>query len=338
MALPLIRNLTARQVNLLLAVALVGVFTTGLTSWAVGTGWSRWWTAAHAAFGFLLLVLAPKKAGGSVSTGLRRKNPGRWMSIGFGICVLAIIVFGLLHSTGLWIGVGYWSPLWTHFLLAFAIIPLALWHVLSRPSRVRRVDLDRRLLVGGATAVGVAAAAVAVTEGLIRVAGARGADRRFTGSHEVASFDPSSMPTVSWIDDSTPSRPVEGWTINVDGDRVPVAGMADRAMTLDATLDCTGGWFSEQSWQVVAIADLIETDRRSFEVVSATGYRRRFPMADAQNTYVAVGYAGMALRRGHGAPARIVAPSRRGPWWVKWVVSIETSDRPWWVQFPFPLT
>ena len=41
---------------------------------------------------------------------------------------------------------------------------------------------------------------------------------------------------------------------------------------------------------------------------------------------------------GHGFPARLVAPDRRGFWWVKWVVRIETSNVPWWVQSPYPLS
>jgi hypothetical protein len=40
---------------------------------------------------------------------------------------------------------------------------------------------------------------------------------------------------------------------------------------------------------------------------------------------------------GHGAPVRLLAPGRRGPWWVKWVRSVDLVDRPWWLQLPFPL-
>ena len=73
-------------------------------------------------------------------------------------------------------------------------------------------------------------------------------------------------------------------------------------------------------------------------MTSATGYSRLFPSGDAGRLYLAVGYDGRPLRRGHGAPVRLVAPGRRGPWWVKWVTSVEPSDRPDWLQLPFPLT
>jgi hypothetical protein len=45
-----------------------------------------------------------------------------------------------------------------------------------------------------------------------------------------------------------------------------------------------------------------------------------------------------ALSYGHGYPARIVAPGRRGFWWVKWVASVQPSMRPPWAQSVFPLT
>jgi DMSO/TMAO reductase YedYZ molybdopterin-dependent catalytic subunit len=62
-----------------------------------------------------------------------------------------------------------------------------------------------------------------------------------------------------------------------------------------------------------------------------------FPHADAGDLFLAVGYGGVPLGRGHGAPVRLVAPGRRGPWWVKWVTSVQLDERPWWLQTPFPL-
>ena len=50
-----------------------------------------------------------------------------------------------------------------------------------------------------------------------------------------------------------------------------------------------------------------------------------------------VAVAGAPLSTGHVAPARLVAPGRRGFWWVKWVTRISVDDVPPWVQPPFPL-
>jgi hypothetical protein len=333
-----LRQLNARQVNLLLAVALGGALLTGLTSWAVGTGWARWWTVMHAVFGLSVIVLTPAKVRRSVRPGLRRARWTRWVSASFGVVVVATVVSGVVHATGLWTGVGYWAPLWSHFLLAFVTVPLLIWHMWSRPARPHRVDADRRLLIGGGAAVITSAAIVGATEGIVRLIGADAADRAASGSYEVGSFDPDRMPTVSWIDDRAPRGDPGDWPLRVAEEPVAIDELRAMSQPLVATLDCTGGWWSEQRWDVVPVSALLRSDARSFEVVGATGYRRIFPMRDADAVHLAVGYDGRPLRRGHGAPVRIVAPGRRGPWWVKWVVSVEPTDRPWWFQSPFPTT
>lgn len=331
-------KLTAPQINLWLAIAVFGAVLTGLVSWAVGTEWSRLWTALHGVFGVMILVLTPAKTRGSVSKGMKRGRATRWVSALFGVLVLATIALGFLHATGLWTGVGYWASLWTHFLLAFLAIPLLLWHILARPVRPRLVDLDRRMLLRGGAAAGFAGVVVGSTEVAARVFATRAADRRFTGSYEVGSRDPAAMPTVSWINDTAPTTREEDWVLTIAGETTGLESLREAARPLDAALDCTGGWWSLQKWDVVPLSALVTTTARSLEVTSATGYGVRFPTKDLDNVYLAVGYEGQPLRRGHGAPVRIVAPGRRGPWWVKWVTDIKTSDRPWWLQSPFPLS
>jgi DMSO/TMAO reductase YedYZ molybdopterin-dependent catalytic subunit len=90
----------------------------------------------------------------------------------------------------------------------------------------------------------------------------------------------------------------------------------------------------------VRLDRLVDADDavRSFVVVSATGYARRFPIGDAASMLLATKANERPLSVGHGSPARLVAPGRRGFWWVKWVERIETSGTPWWWQSPFPLT
>ena len=100
---------TPRQVNLLLEVLLLVALGSGLTSWAIGTSWARVATAVHAVAGLAILVVAPWKIGGSVRTGFRRGRATRWLSAAFGGLVLATVALGILHATGLWYGVGYWS-------------------------------------------------------------------------------------------------------------------------------------------------------------------------------------------------------------------------------------
>ncbi|MGI4895775.1 MAG: molybdopterin-dependent oxidoreductase, partial [Janthinobacterium lividum] len=80
------------------------------------------------------------------------------------------------------------------------------------------------------------------------------------------------------------------------------------------------------------------TSARSLLVHSRSGYRRRFPLTDLQSLLLATHVGGEPLDPAHGAPLRLVAPGRRGFWWVKWVDRIELQTAPPWWQSPFPLT
>ena len=334
-----IGRLTPRQVDVVLELLILGAVASGLTSWAIGTSWAKSATVIHAFCGLTILVLAGAKLRGSVRVGMRRERASRWLSVGLGFLVVATIALGIAHATGLWFGVGYWSALWTHFLAAFVLLPLFLWHVVSRPVRPKLTDLDRRAVLRAGSALAVGAVVYGAQEVVVRVAGLAGGSRRATGSHEVGSFEPSRMPTVSWINDEAPaSTDAATWQLDILGQPVDVAGLATFTTPVIAALDCTGGWWSEQSWDAVSLRSLIGNDSaRSINVASITGYSRLYPFSDIDELYLAVGYDGQPLRRGHGAPVRLVAPGRRGPWWIKWVVSVELDDRPWWLQTPFPL-
>jgi hypothetical protein len=331
-------GLTSRQVDIVLEVLLLAAVASGLLSWGIGTSWAKAATVVHAICGFTLVLLAGAKIRGSVQIGMRRGRTSRWLSVAFGFLVLATIALGVAHATGVWFGVGYWSALWTHFLAAFAMVPLFVWHISSRPSRPKLTDLDRRALLQAGSAVAAGAFVYGVQEVLVRVTGLAGGSRRATGSHEVGSLEPSRMPTVSWLNDETPtSTDAATWMLDVLGQRVEVAGLATLTTPVMAVLDCTGGWWSGQSWDAVSLRSLVgNSSSRSINVSSITGYSRLYPFSDIDELYLAVGYGGQPLRRGHGAPVRLVAPGRRGPWWIKWVSSVQLDNRPWWLQTPFP--
>ncbi len=326
-------RLTARQVNLLLEVLVFVALLTGAGSWMVSDRWVGWVTTTHAVAGLALVIVVPAKLRGSVRTGFRRRRATRWLSAIFGVLVLATLTVGVLHTSGLWFGVGPWSALWTHQLLGLVIVPFFVWHLVSRPVRPKVTDVDRRAAIRTGVIAG-GAAGVYVAQRVLT-----GDDRRQTGSREIASFDPANMPRVSWINDTRPDNTAaDEWELRVDGELIPVAALWERAGPVSAVLDCTGGWWSEQRWDAVALADLIPRPTgRSVRVVSATGYDRYIGTGALDRTYLAVGYGGEPLRAGHGAPVRLIVPGRRGPWWVKWVTSVNNSDRPTWMQPPLPL-
>jgi len=244
------------------------------------------------------------------------------------LCLVApTLLTGWAWSSGARLsGFGY-NALNLHGALGFVLALAVLSHALARAKRPRVRDLSRRqlLVAGGAFVVWELQRPVA------RVLGWRGADRRYTGSYEVASFRGNAFPTTSWVADSP--RPLSDYALRVDG-RVthPLALTADE---LDAghrcvaTLDCTGGFYSTQEWRGIRVAALLARAGARGDhvsVISVTGYRWSFSAGD--DLLLATHVAGRPLSHGHGAPVRLVAPGRRGFQWVKWVVRLEVRDTP----------
>ena len=329
-----------RGTNLALLVLLIGALVTGGLAFALGGAWAFWALAAHGAVGLALVLLAPWKSVIS-ARGLRRARPGTAASLLLAVLIVVTVASGIAHAVGLWTG---GLAMQVHVGAALLSIPLALWHVVARPVRPRPSDLSRRSLLRAVAVVGGGVVAFGAIEGLVRATGLPGSERRATGSYKRGSFDPEAMPVTQWLDDEPPRIDPADWRLIVrtsEGASTwsydELAGFSDGVR---ATVDCTGGWFATQDWTGVRLDRLVGADdaARSFVVVSATGYGRRFPVADAASMLLATRAGGRALSVGHGFPARLVAPGRRGFWWVKWIERIETSGTPWWWQSPFPLT
>jgi DMSO/TMAO reductase YedYZ molybdopterin-dependent catalytic subunit len=256
----------------------------------------------------------------------------------FSVMVGASILFGILHSTGALHSLGMVTSMQVHVAAAVAAAPFALWHVLARRVRPRRTDLTRRTVVRAGAVMGGAALAYGVLEVL------PGGRRRVTGSFERGSYRPDFMPVTQWLNDRVPPVDRAKWRLSVSSGDRRRDWSYDELLRFDdrvrATIDCTGGWYAEQDWSGVRLSRLLpgSPDARSIAVRSVTGYGRRFPAGDVSNLLLATRVGGAPLSPGHGSPLRLVAPGRRGFWWVKWVGSVETSETPWWWQLPFPLS
>lgn len=331
-----------RVTNLALLVVVGVVLLSGLATWLVAVPAQRGVAAAHGAAGLAVLVLVRWKAP-VVRSGLRRARASRWASVLLAVLTVLALLSGVLHSTGL----AVWAPggqrtMWWHVATGLALLPLLVWHALARRQPARRSDLDRRLLLRAGGLAVVAGAGWLVLEGAVRAAGLPGARRRATGSYLQA----LPQPTI-WLADRVPTESDldrDGWRVRVSDDGGERSVGLDDLDALPVTrvrtvIDCTSGWASEQEWSGVALTDLLRgtDDGRSVVVRSVTGYSRRFAPDELDGLLLATSMAGEPLLRVLGAPVRLVAPGRRGFWWVKWVDAVEVEAAPSWWQPALPL-
>jgi DMSO/TMAO reductase YedYZ molybdopterin-dependent catalytic subunit len=322
--------------NTALLALLGGAFLTGWVAFAFATAPARWSLVVHAISGFAILALLPWKSM-IARRGLRRPRPARWASLLLGVLVLVSLAAGLSHSTGLLVSAGPFTAMEVHVGAALLAVPIAIWHVAARRVRWRKADLSRRVFLRGAIAIAGATAAYGATEMVALAAGLPGGSRRFTGSYESGSFQPELMPVSSWMFDAIPQIDSSAWSLRVGSRQIGYDEIVAHDDRLTATLDCTGGFYSTQSWAGVRLDRLVTgSSGASIRVVSHTGYDRRFPLEEAPRLLLATRFGNQALDAGHGFPARLVAPDRRGFWWVKWVVAVEVDDLPHWWQSPYP--
>jgi hypothetical protein len=328
-----------RRTNLALAVLLVTAVVSGLASQAIGVDWPLDTAVIHGAVALGIVLLAPWKTN-IVRRGLRKKRPGRVFSLVLLTMVLITMTTGLLHSHGAISRIGPLTVMQIHVGGAVLALGLAIDHFRRHPVVPKHFDVDRRAFLRATTLTAMATAVWLAWEGTLQALEAPGSDRRFTGMHERGSHDPTTLPTTSWLDDRVPEIEAERWSVEIAGQSYTLEELETMSQeTFPAILDCTGGWYSEQQWTGVRLDQLIEAGvSRSFVAWSYTGYARRFPIRDLESTWLVTSVGGEPLSPGHGFPARIVAPARRGFWWVKWVTRVELSPIPWWLQSPFPLT
>jgi hypothetical protein len=319
-----------RRVDLwLLLTALLTSFVTGVLGlWVAdrNAGLVVW---AHGATGIAVILLVWSKLG-VIGRGLRRRRPHVVLSLAGAVCAVGLLGFGVAHALGVR-DVGPFTAQGWHVTFALVLVPLVLVHLLRRPIALRRGDLTRRAFLRLAA---LSAAAAAVKFAFDRFLGA---ERAATGSLEQA--EPA--PTV-WLNDSVQQISAVTWRLEVGGARLALADLARLPQHEWAcTLDCTSGWYARNRWRGVRVSDLplvAPSGTTSIEVRSATGYTRRFDPTSAAGLLLATHLDGVPLAVGHGAPARLVAPGRRGFWWVKWVTAIQPSTKPPWWQSPFPLS
>ena len=326
-----------RLVNLALFVAVPLLVATGLLAWVTPPEVADALIAVHRIAGVGIVLILAWKYGIARRSLRRRARAGMALSVAVGAlastALLLVLGLGLAWSIGV---VSFdrplpYSLLNVHVFVGIALVPLVVAHAARRwETRPRVVDLGGRRVALRALAVAVGS--LVATAALDRI----GPARRATGSRAAATFSANDFPLTIWAFDAVPAIDVASWRLHVDGDVAsPGAIGYDELLTLpatesDAVLDCTGGWWTEQRWRGVTLADLLDprgirASAARVAVVSLTGHAWSFPLVEAGRLLIATHVGGETLSPGHGYPARLVAPDHRGFQWIKWVSHVRVE-------------
>ena len=295
----------------------------------------------------IVAVLAWKAVNVARSLRWPRSAAPRTASIVLAVTLAATLLLGFIWS---FVGpVSFWlfSGVSWHIYIGGALIPILIWHATYHTRGFPlRFWADRRtfLRFAGLAAIGVALWRLG--ESAAVAGGLSGASRRFTGSYEAGSFNGNAFPLTSWLNDRPSPIDSDNW-------RLTISGAVSKPMSLryhdlqpdtefTATIDCTGGWHSTQVWRGARLAELLDAAQpkqkaASVTLRSVTGYYRRFSLSEANDYIIATHVGNEELSHGHGFPARLVAPDKRGFEWVKWITEIEVNRTGKWLQPPLPL-
>ena len=285
-----------RRTNLALLILLLGAFLTGWLAFAAATSVpARLTTVAHGLLGLGVLVLVPWK-----TVVVRRAPLLRLASLLLAGVIIICLAAGFVE---VFVGYGIFaglSPIQVHVGAAFVAVPLVAMHLRSasppdgsagrpQPSqpaahRGFRAGDRRRVRRAGGRRPG-------------RGPGLRPADR-----HRVAPTGcRPRIPATIWFLDRVPVVATDH-QVDIAGSLIPVSDLDARGEPVRARLDCTSGWYADAEWSGVPLTDLLPADRlaaaRSLLVTSVTGYRRRFPVADASRLWLATRVEGRLLTAG----------------------------------------
>jgi hypothetical protein len=300
----------------------------------------------HRIAGWGLIVLIPWKSAialRSLSRGLGISLDRRMMvviSVLLAIATLTILVLVLMWTWQIgpyyvWIGSYAYSAIGWHWGIALGLAPLFLIHVWRRWPRPKKIDFaGRRQML---KLIGVGAAAIAgwgAAESLARAMESTGVQRRFTGSREEGSFAGNVHPITSGPDQGRIKLDPNKWALRVTGTvttpltltYADIIGLSTSEVT--ATLDCTGGWYTMQTWRGISLMELLSLAQMRPEAIGIVlkgvlDYTAPFTIPQAEEILLATHVSEEALNHSHGFPLRAVVPSRRGWHWVKWLTEIE---------------
>ncbi|HSL29087.1 MAG TPA: molybdopterin-dependent oxidoreductase [Anaerolineales bacterium] len=300
----------------------------------------------HRIAAWALLLLIPWKGAialRSLSRGLSRGIERTLMivvSVLLTLATVLILMLALLWAWQIgpyyvWIGSYAYSGIGWHWGIALGLAPFFILHAWRRWPRPRKTDFTGRRQALKLMGLGAAAlVSWRLTDAIAKLGESTGAERRFTGSREEGSFMGNAHPVTTAPGEGKIQLHPDTWQLRVRGavekpyvlDYTEV--LASSASEVTATLDCTGGWYTVQTWRGIPLTEVL---RRAGVRPEAIGivlrgvaeYTAPYTLAQAEEILLATHVGEEVLNHVHGFPLRAVVPSRRGWHWVKWLVEIE---------------
>jgi DMSO/TMAO reductase YedYZ molybdopterin-dependent catalytic subunit len=253
------------------------------------------------------------------------------------VMVLILVLMWTWHIGPyyVWIGQYAYSGIGWHWGIALGLAPLFIIHVWQRWPRPKKVDFAGRRQA--LKLMGLGAAAIIgwrLSEALAKSLEGTGAQHRFTGSRQEASFQGNAHPVTTASDQGKIRLDPLTWSLTIKGAvKKPLTLTYDEVLALSTsdlttTLDCTGGWYTVQTWRGIPLATLLTEAQLGPEAIGVVlrgvqDYTAPFTLEQAQEILLATHVGGEILNHVHGFPMRAVVPSRRGWHWVKWLTEIE---------------
>lgn len=336
--------------NIALLLLLLGQLVTGFFGFTNGEIDRRWllWLHGIGAYTITLLIFWKGAIVQNTYKRIKKWSFGRFVFILLIVLLIAALLTGLIWTVSGPIYLLNFSLITLHIFIAIALGGLLIYHTIKYRWIVRNPAAVNRRGFLNISIISMAGMFTWYFSNRAKIImGLPGSRRRFTGSYERGSFS-KSFPSVSWIADRTPQIELADWQLIIDGAvRQPTRYTHDQLMLINsvdlvAVLDCTGGWYTEQVWRGIKIADLLANawplpTVKSVTISSVTGFNRRFEVEKTKDYILAYKVANQPLSLDHGYPIRLVAPGQRGVNWVKWVNTVTLNKSPAILQSPLPL-
>ena len=151
------------------------------------------------------------------------------------------------------------------------------------------------------------------------------------GLSSISDFTENSVSGVQQIPENTYRLKISGLVLN------PLEMKYDEVLNREhykkiVTLECVDGWSVRILWEGVRVEDLIKDSGIQGKAVTvifhaSDGYKAIIPIEYVITNQLILAYKmnGLKLPPGRGFPFQLVAESRKGYTWIKWVTEIELS-------------